>query len=149
MARRYVLADPMFPHRVRGELHGAPDLVAGTDYYQRRRDAEVDVPERARRGLRLAAGHPLFYRCPSVVRLNGPVSCFTIGDDGETLDRAGVSWKYYATPLSRSPACGNRSRRSSTSAYGPDWKEHHRAADEDLDGRPDGELAVVSWVTPD
>ncbi|HYL26807.1 MAG TPA: alkaline phosphatase family protein [Candidatus Nitrosotalea sp.] len=152
MARRYVLADHMFPTEFGPSYTSHLSLIAANTTIAPKPLAEVDAPDTLKWGCEAPPGTRSFtLDARRRERFNGPYPCFenfpTIAD---TLDAAGVSWKYYASPLSR---IGGKvwSEFSSVHAvyYGPDWKNVISPQTRILTDAARGALADVSWVTPD
>jgi phospholipase C len=152
MARHYVLADRMFPTEFGPSYTAHLSLIAANTDIKPTPIAEVDAPDTLKWGCEAPAGTRTFtLDVRRVERFNGPFPCYerfpTIAD---RLDAAGVSWKYYASPLSR---IGGKvwSEFSSVHAvyYGPDWKNVISPQTRVLRDIHDGTLADVSWVTPD
>lgn len=152
MARAYVLADRMFPTEFGPSFTAHLSLIAGNTDIKPAPIAEVDAPNNIDWGCEAPQGTRSFtLDAKRVERFNGPFPCFskfpTLAD---RLDAAGVSWKYYASPLGRiggkvwSEFSSIRSVR-----YGADWKKVISPQTRILHDVPDGELAGVSWVTPD
>jgi phospholipase C len=152
MARRYVLTDRMFPTEFGPSYTSHLSLIAANTDIEQTPLAEVDAPDTLKWGCEAPPGTRTFtLDAQRRERFNGPFPCFenfpTIAD---TLDAAGVSWKYYASPLSR---VGGKvwSEFSSVHAvyYGPDWKNVINPQTRILTDVANGALADVSWVTPD
>jgi phospholipase C len=152
MARQYVLADRMFPTEFGPSYTAHLSLIAANTDIKPTPIAEVDAPDQLPWGCDAPAGTRSFtLNVARVERFNGPFPCFsdfpTIAD---RLDAAGVSWKYYASPLSQ---IGGQvwSEFDSIRAvrYGADWKNVISPQTRILRDVTGGELADVSWVTPD
>ncbi|HEY6327033.1 MAG TPA: alkaline phosphatase family protein [Candidatus Cybelea sp.] len=152
MARRYVLADRMFPTEFGPSYTAHLSLIAANTTFKAGPVAQVDAPDQLPWGCDAPHGTRSFtLNARRIERFNGPFPCF---DDfrsmADTLDAAGVSWKYYAAPLSK---IGGQvwSEFSSIRAvrYGPDWKKVISPQSRILRDTPRGMLADVSWVTPD
>ncbi|HEX4013878.1 MAG TPA: alkaline phosphatase family protein [Candidatus Cybelea sp.] len=152
MANQYVLADKMFPTEWGGSFTGHLTLIAGNDRIRAIPDqSEVDFPNGlyddcdspagTRSSFIQPKGGPRYYQ--------GPFPCFdqfnTIAD---VLDRAGISWKIYATKIVGAgmwqPFEAIKSVR-----YGPDWRTNVVAPQTTILSDPGaGRLADVTWVTP-
>jgi phospholipase C len=152
MARQYVLADRMFPTEFGPSFTAHLSLIAGNTNIKPTPLAEVDEPYNYPWGCNDAPGSKTFtLDVHRVERFNGPFPCFvnfpTLAD---RLDPAGISWKYYAAPLSN---LGGQvwSEFSAIHAvrYGPDWKNVITPQTRVLRDADAGTLADVSWVTPD
>lgn len=153
MAKRYVLADHMFPTMFGNSFTAHLDLIAGTASLSPS-ISEVDTPFAQPWGCDAPAGTKTSIlnsaRHESVG--GGPFPCFaqfrTLAD---TLDAAGVSWKYYAPAVS--VFGGNIWSEFSAIKnvrYGPDWSRNVSSPQTRAiyDAR-DGRLPSVSWVIPD
>jgi phospholipase C len=152
MARQYVLADRMFPTEFGPSFTAHLSLIAANTDIKPTPLAEVDEPIAYPWGCTAPAGAKTFtLDIRRIERFNGPFPCFddfpTIAD---RLDPAGISWKYYAAPLSN---IGGQvwSEFSAVRAvrYGPDWKNVINPQTRILKDVDAGALADVSWVTPD
>jgi phospholipase C len=152
MARQFVLADHMFPTEFGPSFTAHLSLIAGNTNIEQGPLAEVDAPNHIIWGCDALPGTRSFtLNVHRVERFNGPFPCFTrFPTLADVLDAPGVSWKYYASPLSR---IGGKvwSEFSSIRAvrYGPDWKNVISPQTRILDDVPAGTLADVSWITPD
>jgi phospholipase C len=153
MARRYVLADHMFPLEFGPSYTAHLSLIAANTDIKPTPIAEVDAPDTLKWGCEAPAGTRTFtLDVERVERFNGPFPCYknfpTLAD---RLDAANISWKYYAAPLSGGVAGKVWSEFSSIHGvyYGPDWKNVTSPQTRVLDDVKDGTLADVSWVTPD
>lgn len=152
MARRYTLADRMFPTEFGPSYTAHLSLIAANTDIRPTPIAEVDAPSNLPWGCDASPGARSFtLDAQRVERFNGPFPCYrdfpTIAD---RLDSAGVSWKYYASPLSR---IGGKVWSEFDSIrnvrYGADWKNVISPQTRILRDVPDAALADVSWVTPD
>ncbi|MGC9992092.1 MAG: alkaline phosphatase family protein [Candidatus Cybelea sp.] len=152
MAEQYVLADHMFPTEFGPSFTAHLSLIAGNTDIKAGPIAEVDAPNRITWGCDAPPGTRSFtLNVHRVERFNGPFPCFTrFATLAGVLDAAGVSWKYYASPLKQ---IGGKvwSEFSAIRAvrYGPDWKNVISPQTRILDDVPGGALAGVSWITPD
>ncbi len=157
MARQYVLADHMFPTEFGGSFSAHLNLIAGTDKLSPTL-AEADNPSATPWGCDAPSGtktktvdsHRKFSP-------DGPFPCFTqFTTMADTLDAAGVSWKYYAPQVLGCPKrCDPGLIWSEFDAindvrYGPDWSRNVIYPQTTvLDDAAKGNLASVSWVMPD
>jgi phospholipase C len=151
MANQYVLADAMYPTEFGGSFTAHLTLVAGTDDLNPRK-AEVNIPS----GLPpqdcdSSPGAKTSYVTPNRVihAFKGPFPCFDqFKTAAQTLDQAGVSWKYYATQLIGAgmwePYEAIKYVRD-----GPDWNKNIIVPQTTILTDPgNGDLASVSWVSP-
>jgi phospholipase C len=142
----------MFPTEFGPSFTAHLSLIAGNTDIKQGPIAEVDAPNHIIWGCDAPPGTRSFtLNVHRVERFNGPFPCFTrFPTLADVLDAAGVSWKYYASPLSH---IGGKvwSEFSSIRAvrYGPDWKNVISPQTRILDDVPAGTLADVSWITPD
>jgi phospholipase C len=152
MARRYVLADRMFPMEFGPSFTAHLSLIAANTLIGPTPVAEVDAPDRLPWGCDAPPGTRSFTLTTNrIERFNGPFPCFsdfpTIADP---LDVAHVSWKYYASPLNR---IGGQVWSEFNSIhrirFGPDWQNVISPQTQILRDVARGALAQVSWVTPD
>jgi len=152
MARQYVLADHMFPLEFGPSFTAHLSLIAANTDIKPTPIAEVDAPDTLKWGCEAPPGARTFtLDIERVERFNGPFPCFsnfpTIAD---RLDAAGVSWRYYASPLSAVPGqVWSEFSAIRAVRYGPDWKNVISPQKKILSDVAAGMLADVSWVTPD
>ena len=157
MAKSYVLADHMFPTEHGASFTSHILLVAGTTKLKQTL-ALADVPSSQVWGC----DAPPSATTPTVdshlqFHLNGPFPCFTVFKTmADTLDAAGVSWKYYSEPEVGCPShCTGGFQWDIFDAikqvrYGPDWSQNViNPETKVLDDISSGNLASVSWVMPD
>ncbi|HEY5425585.1 MAG TPA: alkaline phosphatase family protein, partial [Candidatus Tumulicola sp.] len=97
MAQRYTLADRMFETEWGGSFTAHLDLIAGTSYLQPT-VALADFPSAMPWGCDAPAGTTtVTISYPAYAMGVGPSPCFNqFTTMADTLDAAGVSWKYYA-----------------------------------------------------
>ena len=153
MAQQYVLADEMFPTEFGGSFTAHLTLVAGTDNIkQSPSEAEVDFPTEAPDDCDSYPGTVSSYLTSKDVehRFKGPFPCFDQWDTmANVLDKAGVSWKYYATKL-LDGGLWEPFEAMKYVRYGPDWNTDIIAPQTQvLNDAADGNLASVNWVTPE
>jgi phospholipase C len=150
MARRYVLADHMFPTEFGGSFTAHLTLIAGTDDLNRHR-AEVNFAD----GTYDDCDSPPGTRTRTVneqrvlSRFTGPFPCFTqFKTIADTLDAAGVRWKYYATKR-LDAGMWSPFEAIAYVRYGADWSRDVIAPQTKiLTDAGDGKLAPVTWVSP-
>jgi phospholipase C len=151
MAREYVLADRMFPTMFGPTFTAHLDLIASTTNLTSG-EAEVDGPTAQPWGCDAPSGTTTFLLNPQRVESGGgPFPCFTqYNTMAQTLDAAGVSWKYYSPTVNIaggrlwSPFAAIRQVR-----YSSDWNKVISPQTRVLSDAANGALAQVSWVTPD
>jgi phospholipase C len=151
MAKQYVLADQMFPDSWGGSFPGHLNLIAGTSLISSTQAEQV--PSNTPWGCNAP---------PSTVTqlLNpqhqwsstGPFPCFTqFTTMKDTLDAAGVSWKYYAPSIQEDFGGRVWSEFSAISNVynGPDWTNNVINPETTiLTDITSGKLPAVSWVVP-
>jgi phospholipase C len=113
--------------------------------------AEVDAPDTLKWGCEAPPGTRTFtIDARRIERFNGPFPCYrnfpTIAD---TLDAGGVSWRYYAAPLTGIGKVWSEFSSVRAVYSGPDWKNVISPQTDVLRDVAAGNLADVSWVTPD
>jgi phospholipase C len=150
MARRFVLADHMFPTEFGGSFTAHLTLVAGTDDLNPH-EAEVDDPTAQPYDCDSPPGTPssTVNAKRQIDRSTGPFPCFDqFNTMAQALDDAGVSWKYYATKL-LDAGQWEPFEAIKYVRYGSDWG-HDIIAPQTrvLDDPAKGRLASVSWISP-
>ncbi|HTA40747.1 MAG TPA: alkaline phosphatase family protein [Candidatus Acidoferrales bacterium] len=149
MATRYTLSDRMFQTEWGGSFTAHLDLIAGTTYLSPT-VAEADFPNALPWGCDAPPGTTtVTVTYPSFERGIGPFPCFdqfrTMAD---TLDAAGISWKYYAPPVT--PHNGWSSFDAIRRVrYGKDWHNVVSPETTIIADAASGNLPAVAWVVPD
>jgi phospholipase C len=150
MAKQYVLAAHMFPTEFGPSWTGHITLVAGTDNLS----PDLAVADFSS-GAFNSCDSPQGTQTSTVDQYRhedidgGPFPCFTqFRSMADSLDAAGVSWKYYVTKIKHagiwSPFEAIKDVRR-----GPDWqKDLVQPETQVLTDAQTGNLAQVSWVTP-
>jgi phospholipase C len=152
MARRYVLADRMFPLEFGPSYTAHLSLIAANTDIKPTPIAEVDAPDTLKWGCEAPPGTRTFtLDTKRIERFNGPFPCYknfpTIAD---RLDAAGISWRYYAAPLSAvAGKVWSEFSSIDETYYGSDWSNVISPQTRILNDVENGTLAAVSWVTPD
>ncbi|HEX3370460.1 MAG TPA: alkaline phosphatase family protein, partial [Candidatus Cybelea sp.] len=151
MAQQYVLADAMFPTEFGGSFTGHLTLVAGNDAIKQSPSrSEVDFPNGiyddcdsppgTRSSYLTARGNEYHY--------TGPYPCFDqFNTIANSLDRGGVSWKYYATKQ-LDDGMWEPFEAIKYTRYGRDWSNIIAPQSRVLSDPGSGALASVDWVTP-
>ena len=152
MARRYVLADQMFPTEFGGSFTGHLTLVAGTDDIKPPSKAEVDFPTAGPDDCDSPPGTTTSYLLSDPyrkIRYSGPFPCFDqFNTMAQVLDGAGVSWKFYAFTL-LDAGMWEPFEAIKYVRYGSDWNNDIVAPQTKvLSDARHRRLASVSWVTP-
>jgi phospholipase C len=153
IARKYVLADEMFPTEFGGSFTAHLTLVAGTDDIKLPGRAEVNFPSAAPDDCDSPPNTKSSYVAMKPYRrlheFDGPFPCFDqFNTMAEVLDGAGVSWKIYASKV-LDAGFWEPFEAIKYVRYGPDWTTDVIAPQtRSLTDAMDGNLAAVSWVTP-
>jgi phospholipase C len=151
MAQQYVLADHMFPPILSASYTGHLSLIAGTANIDPKH-SEVDVPSRVPWGCTAPAGAvtSLVDSHRVVQQGAGPFPCLTqFRTMADTLDAAGVSWKYYAPPEGQGGELWTIFNAIKNVRYGKDWAKVVSPPQLSFDDAANGRLPGVSWIIPD
>ncbi|HZY98818.1 MAG TPA: alkaline phosphatase family protein [Candidatus Baltobacteraceae bacterium] len=153
MAKRYVLADRMFPTMFGPSYTAHLTLIAGTVDLNPSL-SEADVPSNSPWGCDAPSGtRSTVVTAKKTPTEAGPFPCYTqFRTLADTLDAAGVSWKYYAPIVGGTDPAGNEwSAFDSIHSvrYGSDWKNVVSPPQRVLADARNDKLAGVSWVIPD
>ncbi len=156
MASSYVLADRMFPTQFGGSFSAHLNLIAGTDKLTPTL-AVTDWASAMPWGCDAPPGTKATTVDSNRNVKRGPFPCFTqFKTMADTLDKSGVSWKYYAPQtVGCSGGCDNGGLIWSefdsikNVRYGPDWSNVINPQTTVLKDAANGNLASVSWVVPD
>lgn len=151
MARQYVLADHMFPTEFGPSYTAHLSLIAANTDIRPTPIAEVDAPDSLKWGCEAPPGTRTFtLDIHRIERFDGPFPCYrnfpTIAD---RMGSAGITWKYYAAPLSGIGKVWSEFSSIRAVYDGPDWKNVISPQTRILNDVKNGHLAEVSWVTPD
>jgi phospholipase C len=151
MARRYVLADAMFPTEFGPSFTAHLDLIASTANLSPSR-GEVNYPS----ALEWSCEAPPQTTTSTLDRRraisqNGPFPCFTqFRTLADTLDAAHVPWRYYAPSINSSGGVWSAFSAIRPVFFGPDWNADVISPQTRvLEDAKAGRLAAVSWVVPD
>ena len=154
MAKRYVLADRMFPSIHGGSYTGHLTLIAGMASLSNS-SSEIDWPSQEPWGCDAPAGTKTVTLSSSgAENSNGPFPCFTqFKSLADSLDAAHVTWRHYG-PLVTSTNDAARDWTAFDSMkdvrYGPDWNKHIITPPQQfLTDAANGKLAGVTWIVPD
>jgi phospholipase C len=155
MAQRYALADEMFPTMFGGSFTAHLDLIATTTNLQTGL-AEADAPLAQPWGCDAPDGTrtSVLDKARRETWGGGPFPCFTqFATAADLLDRAGVSWAYYAPSVEGKNVGGqvwSEFDAISGVRKGPDWSADVISPPSRIlqDARA-GRLRDVSWVIPD
>lgn len=165
MASKYVVADHMFPTEFGASFTSHLMLIAGNDDLNAGNDALVDFPSASPWGCDAPPGTiSPFLHYTGRQRLyvsNGPFPCLTqFKTMADTLDDAGVSWKYYAPCVKPASQCDPGGQLWSAFdaiqnvRHGSDWTKVVSPPSQiltDAQHCTQGSCAVpsVAWVAPD
>ena len=125
MAKDYVLADRMFSTQFDASFVAHLDLIAGTSSVSPT-TSEVGVPSAMPWGCDAPTGTTTNLLHPDRVETanNGPFPCFTqFATLADTLDDAGISWKYYAPALGQPGSLWSVFQSIKRVYQGPDWEK--------------------------
>jgi len=167
MARRYALADHLFPTELGPSFTAHVDLVASSEEIDDGVSL-IDFPMYQGRPLNALWGcddpqgtttltvSGFVEASPSP---NGPFPCLNQGTPQlqpltETLDAAGLSWRYYAPVVQSYADRATGAQWSVLDAfanvrYGSDWSNVVSPPYRVLDDARAGKLAALSWIVPD
>jgi phospholipase C len=156
MARKYVLADHMFPTEFGPSFTGHLSLIAGTTSLSPTK-AVANNPIGGPWACDAAPGTITFTIDPKRVISQGGAPCYSqFKTMADILDPASVSWKYYAPSYFNGPYYDKGGVLWSSFGtikavrYSPDWKNNVIAPQTRvLDDAKAGTLPGVSWVIPD
>ena len=156
MAKTYVLADHMFPTEFGGSFAAHLNLVAGTDQLSPT-TAEADNPSNIPWGCDAPSGTTTALVNSNRQESTGPFPCFTqFTTMADSLDSAGVSWKFYAPQVVGCPQQCDPGfiwtvfDAISNVRYGSDWQRNVVYPETSvLSDIQNGNLPSVSWVIPD
>ena len=152
MAKRYVLADRMFPTENSGDFSSHQDLIRGSSAMDDH-ESLIDFPAHGPWGCDAQKGTttPLVTNANQYIQ-GGPYPCLTYSTLRDLLDAKKVSWKYYAPPLftgGLSGAYWNAFDAISGVRYGPEWTTNVSMPETNvLTDISNGSLPAVSWVAP-
>jgi phospholipase C len=149
MAQRYVLADHFFQSEFGPSFIGHQTLIRGTTEISATR-AVMDEPNGigecdAAPGTttNLVDIHRVYYA------FAGPFPCFNAVSIADSLDRRGITWKYYNQVQSGSLAVWDAFLAIKSVREGPDFANVSYVPNQILADAKAGVLPAVSWVTPD
>ena len=151
MAQQYTLADRMFATEHGASWTAHLDLIGTTNLSPA--TAVVDFPSNAPWDCAAPKGTRTPYvTSAGAYRNYGPFPCFTqFSTMADTLDAAGVSWRFYAPRICCGDIGGIWSPFGAIRAvrYGPDWKKIVSRPARVLTDVAAGKLAQVTWITPE
>ena len=143
MAKQYVLADQMYPSNLDGSFTSHQYIIAGQS------ESAVNFPNGAW-GCSGGSGDSVSLITEQRLIKGSEVACWNATTLGDELDAKGISWAYYATPVSGSPPGVWSAYQVIDHIYnGPDWNNDVISPPSQfLTDVSNGKLRAVSWVTP-
>ncbi|MBV8149733.1 MAG: hypothetical protein JO092_11615 [Candidatus Eremiobacteraeota bacterium] len=159
MAKRYVLADRMFPTEWGPSYTAHQDLIAGTTELNARSAVANNPTDSGDWGCGAPTGTvtdlavmPPGGTGPGIVKIDkGPFPCYDYRTLADVLDPKRASWKYYAPKIGADPGGQLWSAFSAIRAvyYGQDWSNVISPPSQILSDAAANRLPAVSWVIPD
>jgi phospholipase C len=151
MAKRYTLADRMFPTMFGPSFTAHLDIISGTTNLNPTH-AIADLPSAQPWGCDAPAGttSPVL-DAQRIERGNGPFPCYTtFRTMADTLDAAHISWRFYAPTLESAGQLWSSFDAIKSVRYSPDWHNNVISPPPTiLSDVSAGKLAAVTWVIPD
>jgi phospholipase C len=153
MASQYVLVDHMFPTEFGTSFTAHQDLIAGTTRVDARHSlVNVPLPSPPWGCDAYQGTTTSLVDRERKITGNGPFPCLDIYPTlADTLDAAGISWKYYAPPQGNAAGGVWSAFSAIKDVYdGPDWKRNVISPETKVfDDIKAGTLPSVAWVIPD
>ena len=152
MAKRYVLADAMFPTETSGDFSSHQDLIRGSSALDSTGSA-IDFPTHGPWGCDAQKGTttPKLQSNGQYLK-KGPAPCFTYQTLRDLLDAKQISWKYYAPYLFTGGLAGsywNPFDAISAVRYSSEWTNNISSPESNFQKDvSNGALPAVSWVSP-
>ncbi len=152
MAKKYVLADNMFPTENSGDFSAHQDLIRGSSAIDAH-SSVVDFPTHGPWGCDAQKGTttPLVNDSGQYIQ-KGPYPCFTYTTLRDLLDAQHLSWKYYVPQLLSGGLAGaywNPFDAISAVRNGPEWTNNVSSPETTFfTDVSKGTLPAMSWVSP-
>ncbi|HXO17870.1 MAG TPA: alkaline phosphatase family protein [Candidatus Dormibacteraeota bacterium] len=152
MAKKYVLADQMFPTENSGDFSSHQDLIRGSSALDAHQSV-IDFPTHGPWGCDAQKGTttPVVNDSDQYIK-NGPAPCFTYTTLRDLLDAQKISWKYYAPQLLSGGLAGaywNPFDAINSVRYGSEWTTNISSPETNfLNDVKNGALPAVAWVSP-
>jgi phospholipase C len=152
LAKRYVLADAMFPTEQSGDFSSHQDLIRGSSAIGTN-GSVIDFPTHGPWGCDAQNGTttPLIQSNGVYVK-KGPAPCFSYATLRDLLDTKNVSWKYYAPYLYGDGLAGSYwdpFDAISAVRYSGEWSTCISSPETNfLTDVAKGALPAVSWISP-
>jgi phospholipase C len=157
MAARYALADRMFASNngpsypshqmmIAGQSDHVTEVPFGGDPYIWGCDGSGSSTV----VLQFGSTNPAYYSKATGLEAVGPAPCFSYETAATVLDRAGISWRYYAPAIGRNyGAVWSAFDAIDPVRHGPDWhNDVISPGSRILTDIASGRLASVSWIVP-
>lgn len=152
LAKRYVLADHMFPTILGPSFTAHLALIASMASLSPTEELE-NYPTSEPWGCDAPSGTTIYFRNEQGTWGKGPFPCFTtINTMADTLDAAHVDWKYYAPAVNGGDLGGqvwSTFDAIHSIRYGPDWKSRVISPPQQFLVDAKKKLPSVAWVMPD
>ncbi|HTA40171.1 MAG TPA: alkaline phosphatase family protein [Candidatus Acidoferrales bacterium] len=151
MAKQYVLADRMFSTQFDASFVAHLDLIASTSSVASAASI-VGLPTAVPWGCGAPVGTKTSLLRPGrLISNDGPFPCFTqFATLADTLDAAGLTWKYYAPAAGTPGALWSIFQSIDRIYHGPEYEENVISPQTRvLQDAAAGNLPSVSWVVPD
>lgn len=153
LASQYVLADRMFPTEEGGDFTAHQTLISGSTFVDKTRFIS-DVPNHEPWGCDAPRGTTVPLNRAGSVPDGTTSPCITAYPTmADTMDAAGISWKYYVASESSGDPSGrlwNAFDAIKKVRYGADWQKNIVSPPSRiLADASRGELPDVSWVIPE
>jgi phospholipase C len=143
MARQYTLADRFFQSNSGPSYPAHQYLIAGQSAMA------AEVPDEVPWGCDAPSGTTVRVLDAGGNEVPGPFPCFNYRTLADTMDAAGVTWRYYAPSIGGSGSIWSAFDAINHIRFGPDWTQNVVSPQTriltDVAG---GSLAQVTWVVP-
>jgi phospholipase C len=152
MAKKYVLADNMFPTENSGDFSSHQDLIRGSSAIDAH-SSVVDFPTHGPWGCDAQKGTttPLVNDSGQYIQ-KGPYPCFTYSTLGDLLNKQHVTWKYYTPQLFTGGLAGSYWDPFDAIAAvrnGPEWTTNISSPETNFFADvSNGTLPAMTWVSP-
>jgi phospholipase C len=147
LAKRYVVADRMFPSQLDASWTAHQFLISG------QAGGTANNPNATPWGCDAPGGTIVGYMQPDRSVSGGVFPCFSYRTLADELDAAGISWRYYAPAVLGGDGGGlvwSAFDAIKPVRFGPDWVAHVVSPETRfLSDVAAGQLAAVTWIVPD
>jgi phospholipase C len=143
MAHEFVLGDNFHPSQIDESFVSHQYIIAG------QAASSVNVPLGPEWGCDGGSRDTVDTLNPDRTFGSPQTACFDYTTLGDELDTAGLSWRFYSSPV-KQPMGGYWSGYQAIKhiRYGPDWKNVVTPQKRFLKDVPNGILSSVTWITP-